>query len=166
MKDIGGLRAADGRWPLVIDPSGKTSTFITYTGATVFHMTDLRDIDQLRLRRALLTGLLHGGCVLIDLGNFDFSTEVIEEPWSKVEKGLLKKLMDRSVLYSYLYPRRFRSLISKDIAAEFHEGSFMDENISKFVFGFVTSVRNPDFAFAKQFYTISVKNPDDEDDGG
>ena len=58
LKDIGGLRALlvskfrhpnvyilevfeispvrkDGRWPFVVDPSGRTSTFIKYTGAAV-----------------------------------------------------------------------------------------------------------------------------------
>ena len=33
LKDVGGLRAEDGRWPFVIDPSGRTSTFIKYSGA-------------------------------------------------------------------------------------------------------------------------------------
>ena len=35
LKDVGGLRAEDGRWPFVIDPSGRTSTFIKYSGAAV-----------------------------------------------------------------------------------------------------------------------------------
>merc|ERR1740121_1521586 len=163
MKDIGDLRKADGRWPLVIDPSGMTSTFITYTGATVLQMAELQGMDPMRLRRALLNSLMHGGCLLIDLGAFEFPTDVIEEPFSQVEKGLFKKLSDRSVLYSYLLPRRFKSLITKEIEADFHEFAYMDDNIQKFVFGFVTSVRNPDFDFAKQFYTISVRTPDDDD---
>ena len=33
LKDVGGLRAKDGRWPFVVDTSGRTSTFIKYTGA-------------------------------------------------------------------------------------------------------------------------------------
>jgi len=163
LKDIGGLRAADGRWPLVIDPSGRTSTFIQYTGCAVFPMAELQDMDPLRLKKALLKNLMNAGAVIIDLGNFDFPADVVEEPFSKVENGLFKKLVDRSVLYSYLLPRRFRSLLTTDVVQEFCEGAFIDEYLQKFVLGFVTSVRDPDFEFAKQFYTISVRSPDDEE---
>jgi len=166
LKDVGGLRQADGRWPLVIDPSGRTSTFVRYTGAVVFEQTELKEMDPQRLRRALLKGLLHGACVLVDLGPFDFDAEAVEEPWNALERGLFAKLVDRSALYSYLLPRRFGSLITQDVAADFQVGAFVDENISKFVFGFVTKSRDPRWAFAKQFYSISVKGADDEDEPG
>merc|ERR1712032_270689 len=104
-------------------------------------------------RKALLKGLLHGGCLLVDLGSFNFGVEVVEEPFNKLEKGLFNKLLDRSVLYSYLLPRRFRSLIGPDIAADYQPGCFLDEYIQKFVFGFVTAYRDPDWSFARQFYT-------------
>lgn len=163
LKDVGGMRAKDGRWPLVIDPSGRSSTFIQYTGAAVFHMPDLRDMDSLRLRRALLNGLLKGGCILVDLGAFDFGSEVIEEPWNNVERGLFRKLVDRSVLYSYLLPRRFLSLVTQEVKHDYDEYLFFDEKISNFVFGFVTRVHNPDWSFAKQFYTIRIMDPDGDD---
>lgn len=164
MRDVGDLRKADGRWPLVIDPSGKTSTFIQYTGAAVFHFAELQSMDSMQFRRALLKNMMNGGCLFIDLGAFEFPTDVIEEPFSQVEKGLFKKFVDRSVLYSYLLPRRFRTIISKEISSEFIEGMFLDEPLQKFVLGFVTSVRDPDFDFAKQFYTISVRNREEEEE--
>lgn len=166
LKDVGGLRQADGRWPLVIDPSGRTSTFVRYTGAVVFEQTELKEMDPQRLRRALLKGLLHGGCVFVDLGPFEFDVDAVEEPWNALERGLFTKLVDRSALYSYLLPRRFRSLITKDVAADFQEGAFVDENISKFVFGFVTKSRDPRWSFAKQFYSVNVKGADDEEEAG
>eukprot|EP00933_Yihiella_yeosuensis_P036973 TRINITY_DN30828_c0_g1_i1.p1 TRINITY_DN30828_c0_g1~~TRINITY_DN30828_c0_g1_i1.p1 ORF type:complete len:667 (+),score=191.20 TRINITY_DN30828_c0_g1_i1:141-2141(+) len=164
MKDVGGLIKEDGRWPLVIDPSGKTSTFITYTGAAVFNILELQGDDAtMRLRRAFLNNLQKGGCLLIDLGNFDMTTEAVAEAFNNVEKGLFSKLCDRSVLYSYLLPRRFKSLIPKDLEKEFPIYTFTDEAIQKFVFGFVTSFRDPAWEFAKQFYTISVKSGDEDE---
>merc|ERR1712129_126779 len=106
----------------------------------------------------------HGGCVLIDLGSFQFPTDVIEAPFNSVEPGLFKKLVDRSVLYSYLLTRRFKSIITKELAAEFFEGMFLDDALEKFVLGFVTSICDPEFDFAKQFYTVSVRNRDEEDE--
>eukprot|EP00930_Biecheleria_cincta_P035647 TRINITY_DN2449_c0_g2_i2.p1 TRINITY_DN2449_c0_g2~~TRINITY_DN2449_c0_g2_i2.p1 ORF type:complete len:654 (+),score=175.98 TRINITY_DN2449_c0_g2_i2:38-1963(+) len=165
LKDMGGLRAQDGRWPLVIDPSGRTSTFIRYTGAAVYTMMELMEMDSVRLRTAFLKGLMHGSPLLIDLGAFEMPTEVLAEHFNNLEKGLFAKLLDRSVLYSYLLPRRFKSLINKDVSKEFDISQFLDDAIQKFVFGFVTSFRDPALDFAKQFYTISVRGGDDEDEG-
>mmetsp|Transcript_102083 Transcript_102083/g.292934 ORF Transcript_102083/g.292934 Transcript_102083/m.292934 type:complete len:131 (+) Transcript_102083:581-973(+) len=127
-------------------------------------MVELITTDPLRLRRALLTHMMHAGCVLIDLDSFDFPIEAIEEQFSKVERGLFQKLADRSALYSYLLPRRFKSLITTDILKDYEISAFMDENLQKFSLGFVTSRPNPDFDFAKQFYTISVKGSGEDEE--
>ena len=164
LQDVGGLRKADGRWPLVVDASGRTGTFIQYTGAAVFTVVELQAMEPLRLRRAFLGSLLHGGALLIDLGAFDVKIEVLAEKFNDLEKGLFAKLLDRSVLlldprlrssgpfgapqtsmfvvfhripwrfmlptsilvafiiparYSYLLPRRFKSLITKELAQDF-----------------------------------------------
>ncbi|CAJ1431594.1 unnamed protein product [Effrenium voratum] len=162
LKDVGDMRAQDGRWPFVVDTSGRTSTFIKYTGAAVYTITELHDMDALRLRRAFLNSLLHGGALLIDLGRFDMKIEVVAEKFNDLEKGLFAKLLDRSVLYSYLLPRRFKSLITKELAKDFQISGFMDHALQKFVFGFVTSFPDPDLDFAKQFYTVNVRNEEDD----
>lgn len=163
LKDVGGLRAKDGRWPFVVDPSGRTSTFIKYTGAAVYTIVELQDMDSMRLRRAFLNSLLNGGVILIDLGSFGMKIDVVADKFNDLEKGLFAKLLDRSVLYSYLFPRRFKTLISKELAQDFQISAFLDHSLGKFVFGFVTSFRDPDLDFAKQFYTINVKSDDDAD---
>lgn len=117
----------------------------------------------MRLRRAFLNSLLNGGVILIDLGGFDMKIDVVADKFNDLEKGLFAKLLDRSVLYSYLFPRRFKTLISKELAQDFQISAFLDHSLEKFVFGFVTSFRDPDLDFAKQFYTINVKNDDDAD---
>ena len=98
LRDVGGLRAQDGRWPLVVDGSGRTSTFVKYTGAAVYTVLELQAMELLRLRRALLTSLLHGGAIFVDLGAFDVKIEVLAEKFNDLEKGLFWKLLDRSVL--------------------------------------------------------------------
>lgn len=164
LKDVGDMRKSDGRWPLIIDPSGRSSKAIKYLECTVFPMTELVTLDPLRLRRALLKQMMHGGAVIVDLDNFDFPIDVIEDQFNKVERGLFSKLSDRSVLYSYLLQRRFKSLITKDLQQEFQECLFLDDALQNFVLGLITSIRNPDFEFAKQFFTISVKRSGDDDD--
>ncbi|CAK9008086.1 unnamed protein product [Durusdinium trenchii] len=155
LKDVGGLRAQDGRWPFVVDPSGRTSTFIKYTGAAVYTIVELQDMESMRLRRALLNSMLNGGAILIDLGSFDMKIEVVAEKFNDLEKGLFAKLLDRSVLYSYLFPRRFKTLITKEsrlheLAKDFQISNLLDTFWGRFVFGFVTSFSDPDLEFAKQ----------------
>jgi len=164
LKDVGDVRKQDGRCPLIIDPSGRTSKGIKYLECTTFPMTELVTMDPLRLRRALLTHMMYGGAVIIDLENFDFSIDVIDEQFSKVERGLLAKLTDRTSLYSYLLPRRFRTLINKDVKNDYQECMFLDEALTKFVLGFITQSRNPDFEFAKQFFTVQVKGSNDDEE--
>mmetsp|Transcript_46772 Transcript_46772/g.57454 ORF Transcript_46772/g.57454 Transcript_46772/m.57454 type:complete len:95 (+) Transcript_46772:1-285(+) len=90
--------------------------------------------------------------------------DVVADKFNDLEKGLFAKLLDRSVLYSYLFPRRFKTLITKELAQDFQISAFLDQALEKFVFGFVTSFRDPDLDFAKQFYTINVKHDEDDVD--
>ena len=60
----GDKRAKDGRWPLVIDPSGKTSIFLSYQSAFVFTALDLKDSIAnpelaARMRSSLLKALMY-----------------------------------------------------------------------------------------------------------
>merc|ERR1712139_208488 len=80
LKDVGDKRKNDGRWPLVIDPSGKTSIFLTYQSAFVFTALELKDSITnpelaARIRHALLKALMHGGAFIINLQDFDFPIE-------------------------------------------------------------------------------------------
>lgn len=175
IKDVSGARKKDGRWPLVIDPSGKTSTFMSYSGAAIFNavelMASLNDKEfMLRFRKALLKGLLYGAQLVIDLQGFGFPIDTLEEVFNTLEKGLWNKLTDRAVLYSYLLPRRFMRLVHGSANATelekegFHEGCFLDDYIQNFVLSFLTTIKEPDLDFAKLFYVIRVKDPAAEEE--
>eukprot|EP00928_Gymnodinium_smaydae_P078682 TRINITY_DN62789_c0_g1_i1.p1 TRINITY_DN62789_c0_g1~~TRINITY_DN62789_c0_g1_i1.p1 ORF type:complete len:643 (-),score=221.15 TRINITY_DN62789_c0_g1_i1:240-2168(-) len=175
VKDVGDKRKSDGRWPLCIDPSGKTVIFLGYSSAFMFTALDMKDSIAdaelaARVRSALLKALLHGGCFFIDLQGFDFPVELLEDAINNLEKGLWAKLTDRSVLYSYLLTRRFMRLITDaptpeaaELKKTYHEPMFTDENLFKFTFGFITKQKEPDLEFAKLFYTIRVKDPGEEE---
>jgi len=177
IKDVGEKRKTDGRWPFVIDPSGKTSTFLNYAGAHKFTALELKDSCadpelSFRIRKGFLKCMMYGGVFMIDLGAFDFPIEILEEAFNNLDKGLWAKLTDRSVLYSYLLPRRFMRLVQAapptyltELKKEFHEGSFMDEYLEKFTFGFCSTQKEPDLEFAKLFYTIRVKDPNEDEEG-
>ena len=85
-----------------------------------------QDMEPLRLRRAFLNSLIHGGALLVDLGSFaeglghwdhvgchavplaeelsetskpkDTKIDVVADKFNDLEKGLFAKLLDRAVL--------------------------------------------------------------------
>ncbi|XP_058299635.1 IQ motif and ankyrin repeat domain-containing protein 1-like [Hylobates moloch] len=57
MKDVGSHIRADGRWPLVIDPSGRVATFLRYQDTNYVDMANPEHLRPERMRLALLGAL-------------------------------------------------------------------------------------------------------------
>ncbi|XP_030660292.1 putative IQ motif and ankyrin repeat domain-containing protein LOC642574 homolog [Nomascus leucogenys] len=57
MKDVGSHIRADGRWPLVIDPSGQVATFLRYQDTNYVDMANPEHLRPERMRLALLGAL-------------------------------------------------------------------------------------------------------------
>ena len=174
IKDVGGARRKDGRWPLVSDTTGKSMTFFRYSGATVFDLTEYRTIatDQGQINlfmdnllQALLKHLMYGGCIVFDLKELDDTTEeAITDLFSHLEKGMWQKLSDRAVLFAYLLPRRFLSLVPAKLQGDYDALMFEDHHIENFVMAFVTSTPKPSGPFADLFYTVDIPDPDAAED--
>uniref|UniRef100_A0A7S4UFD6 Uncharacterized protein n=1 Tax=Alexandrium monilatum TaxID=311494 RepID=A0A7S4UFD6_9DINO len=179
VRDVGGKRREDGRWPMVFDPSGKSVTFFSYSGAAQFDADLLSTLmasdqkeEQRRLLLALLKHLKYGGVLAISLGDDFAKLAQVEDAFNFIEKGLFNTLLDRSVLFSYLLPRRFLNLVPADLQNEYSELMFDDEMLGKFVLTFVLVGEEPEKEVMEkeghQFYTIKVNDPDakaEEDDG-
>ncbi|XP_039220583.1 IQ motif and ankyrin repeat domain-containing protein 1 isoform X6 [Crotalus tigris] len=57
MKDVGGKMQADGRWPLVIDPSGQAAIFLRYRDTNYLNTATPADMAVEAIRLALLGSL-------------------------------------------------------------------------------------------------------------
>ncbi|ELW63402.1 hypothetical protein TREES_T100016033 [Tupaia chinensis] len=60
MKDVGDRIRADGRWPLVIDPSGQAATFLRYQDTNYVDTVNPEHLRPERIRLALLGALSRG----------------------------------------------------------------------------------------------------------
>lgn len=171
LKDVGGKRREDGRWPMIFDPSGKSTTFFTYSGAVQFDAEQLslyaiseNKEEKRLLLKALLKHMKYGGAVMINLGEDISKLQMVEDAFNEIQKGLFNTLTDRSVLYSYMLPRRFLDVVPVEMREEFSEYMFQDEELGKFVLGFVVTGNEPEpEVFEKEchmFYTVKVKDPD------
>mmetsp|Transcript_55595 Transcript_55595/g.110492 ORF Transcript_55595/g.110492 Transcript_55595/m.110492 type:complete len:562 (-) Transcript_55595:72-1757(-) len=174
VRDVGGKRLEDGRWPLIFDPAGNAATFFTYSGV-VFNIDELSMLsasdnkeDRNRLLMALLNNLKYGGPVAIHLGNDFGKMEQVEDAFNYVEKGFFNTITDRSVLYSYLMPRRFLHLVPPEQKDDYCNLMFDDEHLAKFLLCFIVSAEEPiREVMEKQchpYYCIKVRDPDAERD--
>jgi len=148
--DVGGKRREDGRWPLVFDPSGHSMTFFRYSGAACFDVAELYLLsvsekleERQRLLLALLRHMKHGGQVVVNLGE-DFSQmSTVEAIFNDIDAEFFRTFVDRSVLYSYLLPRRFMHLVPSSYTDDYCVYMFDDELLAKFVFVFVVTGLEP-----------------------
>eukprot|EP00811_Abedinium_folium_P026394 NODE_3884_length_1967_cov_7.347283.p1 GENE.NODE_3884_length_1967_cov_7.347283~~NODE_3884_length_1967_cov_7.347283.p1 ORF type:complete len:542 (+),score=214.85 NODE_3884_length_1967_cov_7.347283:80-1705(+) len=176
LKDVGGVRRKDGRWPLIFDPSGKAACFFGYTGAIVIQasllsiqcLSEVLEEKQ-RFLKAFMTHLMYGGAIFIHLGkDFETGLALVEAALNTIEPGLLGILLDRSVLYSYLLPRRFLSLVPPNLQGEIDPLMFdSDERLAKFLLGFIVEAPLPEELevferSCRAFYTIRVYDPETE----
>ncbi|XP_047583490.1 IQ motif and ankyrin repeat domain-containing protein 1 isoform X2 [Lutra lutra] len=92
MKDVGGRIRADGRWPLVIDPSGQAATFLRYQDTNYVAAVDPAHLRPERLRLALLGALRYGKPLVFDLCEVDLFP-VVQQQLEAVRPGLVQKLL-------------------------------------------------------------------------
>ncbi|XP_077656869.1 IQ motif and ankyrin repeat domain-containing protein 1 [Urocitellus parryii] len=71
MKDVGDRIRADGRWPLVIDPSGQAATFLRYQDTNYVDAVNPEHLRPERIRLALLGALRYGKPLVFDLREVD-----------------------------------------------------------------------------------------------
>jgi len=172
VRDMDGQRSEDGRWPMIFDPAGNAATFFTYNGV-VFNIDELsllsiseKKEDKQRLLMALLKNLRYGGPVAIHLGDAFEKMEQVEDAFNCIEKGLFNTITDRSVLYSYLLPRRFLQLVPPEHKNDYESWMFDDEQLAKFVLCFIVSAEEPiREVMEKQchpYYCIKVRDPNAE----
>jgi len=172
VRDVGGKRSEDGRWPLIFDPAGNAATFFTYNGI-FFNVDELsllsvseKKEDNQRFLMALLKNLQYGGPVAIHLGDAFEKIEQVEDAFNCIEKGLFNTITDRSVLYSYLLPRRFLHLVPPEHKNDYSNLSFDDEHLATFLLCFILSAEEPiREVMEKQchpYYCIKVSDPNAE----
>ncbi|CAE8622966.1 unnamed protein product [Polarella glacialis] len=174
IKDVGGKRGEDGRWPLIFDPSGQSVTFFKYYSAAQFDCDQLAVLsisedkeEKSRLLVSLLKHMKYGMPLMINLKNDLANLRMVEDAFNCIQKGFFNTFTDRSVLYSYLLPRRFMNLVTPELEKEYCEYMFDDEGLTKFVLGFIMTANEPDCEVMQTdcppFYAIKVKDPDAPD---
>ncbi|XP_049709769.1 IQ motif and ankyrin repeat domain-containing protein 1 [Elephas maximus indicus] len=138
IKDVGDRIRNDGRWPLVIDPSGQAATFLRYQDTNYLDTMNPEHLRPERMRLALLGALRYGKPLVFDLGAVDMFP-VVERQLEEVQAGLAQELLSRALLQE----ERYLSLLRPADGPEYGPTQFQAARLAHFHLFFVTKAQWP-----------------------
>ncbi|XP_066235750.1 IQ motif and ankyrin repeat domain-containing protein 1 isoform X1 [Saccopteryx leptura] len=138
MKDVGDRIRRDGRWPLVIDPSGQAATFLRYQDTNYVDTVNPDHLRPERIRLALLGALRYGKPLVFDLREVDLFAAV-QQQLEAVQPGLAQELLSGRLLEQ----DRYLSLLRPTDGPEYSPTQFQEGRLGQFRLFFVTKVRWP-----------------------
>ncbi|XP_006830935.1 PREDICTED: putative IQ motif and ankyrin repeat domain-containing protein LOC642574-like [Chrysochloris asiatica] len=138
MKDVGDRIRKDGRWPLVIDPSGQAATFLRYQDTNYLDTLNPEHLRPETMRLALLGALRYGKPLVFDLREVDMF-QMVQRQLEEVQMGLAQALLSRALLAEESY----LSLLRPTDGPEYDPTQFQAARLMHFRLFFVTKVRWP-----------------------
>lgn len=153
-RDVGGKIAEDGRWPLLIDTSPQSSTFLRYRDTNYINALNPKHVEPEVIRLALLGGLRYGKPVVLDMMEVDMF-DTVAMRFDDVQNGLMSSLMTKDLLKN----NKYLELTRPCDGDEYSKTSFLGARIEKFMFIIVTQQWNPPETLMDQTYPIRVIIP-------
>ncbi|XP_024903377.1 putative IQ motif and ankyrin repeat domain-containing protein LOC642574 homolog [Pteropus alecto] len=154
MKDVGDRIRADGRWPLVIDPSGQAATFLRYQDTNYVDTVNPDHLRPERIRLALLGALRYGKPLVFDLREVDLFPAV-QRQLEAVQPGLAEELLSRRLLDG----DRYQSLLRPNDGPEYGPTQFQEARLGQFRLFFVTKVQWPPAEQLRILLPVRVQLP-------
>ncbi|KAG8515392.1 putative IQ motif and ankyrin repeat domain-containing protein [Galemys pyrenaicus] len=174
IKDVGGRVRADGRWPLVIDPSGQAATFLRYQDTNYVDTMNPEHLRPERIRLALLGALRcgasgrgaglwrgrllkprprrYGKPLVFDLCEADLFP-VVQQQLEQVQPGLAQALLSRALLEQ----DRYRTLLRPADGPEYAPAQFQEARLRCFRLLFITQARWPPAEQLRRLLPVRVQ---------
>ncbi|XP_043458129.1 IQ motif and ankyrin repeat domain-containing protein 1 [Prionailurus bengalensis] len=154
MKDVGDRIRADGRWPLVIDPSGQAATFLRYQDTNYVDAVNPDHLRPERIRLALLGALRYGKPLVFDLRDVDLFPAVRQQ-LEAVQPGLAQELLGRGLLER----ERYLSLVRPADGPEYGPAGFQEARLRHFRLLFITGAQRPSEEQLRVLLPVRVQLP-------
>lgn len=151
LRDVGNKIADSGKWPLLIDSTQKASTFLRYRDTNYLNALNPQTMTPDRIRMALIGALRFGKPVVLDMMGVDVF-EACCMRFDEVEEGLMKKIMDRSIMKE----ENYKSLLQEDDGDDYQLKRFNEQRTCQFKFILITQVPYPPDDMLEKCYPISV----------
>ncbi|XP_032078257.1 putative IQ motif and ankyrin repeat domain-containing protein LOC642574 homolog [Thamnophis elegans] len=152
MKDVGGKMQADGRWPLIIDPSGQAAIFLRYRDTNYLNTANPADMAVEAIRLALLGSLRsYGKPLVFDMMELDMF-DTVKKQLERLETGLTQALLSKKILES----ERYHSLLRPTDGPEYAETEFQVARMEKFRLFVLTKRHHPPEELLQAFLPVQV----------
>ncbi|XP_051872424.1 IQ motif and ankyrin repeat domain-containing protein 1-like [Pristis pectinata] len=151
LKDVGDKIKQDGRWPLVIDPSGQASTFLRYRDTNFHDALNPGHMKPEVLRLGLLGAIRFGKMLVIDMMEVNMF-HVVTTVFDQIQAGLMDTLLNKELLQS----DRFLSLIRQGDGPEYSRNEFSPSRVEKFQLVLLTKLQNLPRELLSAFYPIQI----------
>ncbi|XP_048125326.1 IQ motif and ankyrin repeat domain-containing protein 1-like isoform X2 [Alosa alosa] len=155
IKDVGGKVKQDGRWPLIVDPSGQAATFLRYRDTNYLDAMHPENMKPDTLRLALLGAIRYGKALVINMMDVDL-LETVENQLNQVSPGLSSQLMSKKLLQE----ERYLNLVRSTDGPQYSRTEFRPDRLEAFSLVMVTKQRHPSDALLTTFYPIEIALPE------
>ncbi|KAL2082884.1 hypothetical protein ACEWY4_020657 [Coilia grayii] len=155
IKDVGGKIKQDGRWPLIVDPSGQAATFLRYRDTNYVDAMHPENMRPDTLRVALLGAIRYGKALVINMMDVDL-LESVENQLNQVSLGLFSQLMSKELLQE----ERYLNLVRSSDGPQYARTEFRRDRLETFRLVVVTKQRHPSDALLTAFYPIEITLPE------
>ncbi|XP_048338628.1 IQ motif and ankyrin repeat domain-containing protein 1 [Sphaerodactylus townsendi] len=153
-KDVGGKIHSDGRWPLVIDPSGQAAIFLRYRDTNYLNAVNPSDMSVDTVRLALLGAIRYGKPLVFDMMEVNMF-DTVKKQLDRLEPGLAEAVLDGTVLQN----ERYLSLLRPTDGPEYADTEFQATRTEKFRLFVVTKQRHPPEELLRILLPIQVVLP-------
>eukprot|EP00128_Syssomonas_multiformis_P014362 Colp12_sorted_trinity150504_noHs@8586 len=127
IRDVGNRMADDGRWPLIVDVSKQSATFLRYRDTNYIQCLNPRDMEHDNIRRALIGAIRYGKPIVVDMREIDMWDE-LKRRFDQIQPNLLADVMSKKILKD----RAYLKLVRKEDGKEYEDLKFFQDIVDRF----------------------------------
>ncbi|KAG5451484.1 putative IQ motif and ankyrin repeat domain-containing protein LOC642574 [Clonorchis sinensis] len=153
-RDVGNRLGMAGKWPLVVDPSDRASTFLRYRDTNYVNILNPRQLEPEKLRISLLGALRYGKPMVVDLMELDSTFEnLCRSRFESIKSTLMEDIIEQRIREPFVY----EDLIRTTDPDEFSKSMFIQRNLQRFSFILLTKNPFPEENLMQLFIPVWVE---------
>ncbi|XP_070557089.1 IQ motif and ankyrin repeat domain-containing protein 1-like [Ptychodera flava] len=151
MRDVGGKIASDGRWPLLIDSSGRVATFLRYRDTNYMNALNPKQMEAEVVRKSILGALRYGKPAVLDMMEVDMF-DTVSARLDEIHKGLMQMIMNKEIMKNENYLK----LIKDSDGPEYSKNKFNLSRVERFQLFIITKLKYPPQKLIDMTYPITI----------
>ncbi|XP_019409319.1 PREDICTED: putative IQ motif and ankyrin repeat domain-containing protein LOC642574 homolog isoform X1 [Crocodylus porosus] len=151
LKDVGNKICMDGRWPLIIDPSGQAAVFLRYRDTNYLNTLNPNHMNPETVRLALLGAIRYGKPVVFDMMEVNMF-DAVKRQLEGITPGLAEAVLSRQIMQN----ERYLCLARATDGPEYFRTAFQEARTKKFKLFIVTKCHHPPEELLQQLLPIQV----------